>query len=198
MNVTIYDTEWNRETSRKNGTKSHDLLRVALETFLGTPVEEWSVLRDSPYAKPYVPALPNVHFSITHAGDYWACAVADAEVGLDLQDVRERIAGSGTQEDRAMAIARRFFHPAEVAYLEGRPAEEFFRLWAKKESYVKYTGAGLTGGLDFFSVVDGAPAPQCEVPFYEGYFLVLTSAEEACVRREQLWLEDWVDGEVRS
>ncbi len=161
------------------------MLQQAVEEYLGEPLPEFTVQRLGEHGKPYLPACPEVHFSVTHVGDYWMCAVAGEEVGLDLQDVRERIAGTGTQEERVLAIARRFFHPSEVLYLAERPAEEFFRVWAKKESYVKYTGAGLTAGFDSFSVTDGVPALQQEIPFAEGYVLVLTTGQEAQVCLEE-------------
>lgn len=31
------------------------------------------------------PEYPWLHFSISHSGDFWACAMAAQEVGLDLQ-----------------------------------------------------------------------------------------------------------------
>ncbi len=180
MEVMIYDCSWMRE----NGPKSHALLRQAVEDYLGEPVPEFTVLRPGEYGKPYLFELPQVHFSVSHAGGYWICAVSDGEVGLDLQDIRERIAGTGSQEERVRAIARRFFHPSEIAWLDERPVEEFFRVWAKKESYVKYTGRGIAEGFDSFSVVDDMPVMQREIPFAEGYILVLTTEHEAQISRK--------------
>ncbi len=163
MGMMIYFCAWDRE----NGPDSHELLRRAVEDYLGEAPEEFTVCTDKKHGKPYVKELPEVHFSITHGGGYWACAVGDCEAGLDLQEVSDR------ETER---IAQRFFHPSETAWLEehGGP-EEFFRIWTKKESYIKYTGKGLTEGLDWFSVVDGVPAVQREIPFREGCFMVLTT-----------------------
>ena len=91
------------------------------------------------------PRWSDIHFSLSHSGDYSACAFHTKPVGLDLQVHREC---------RREAIARRFFHPAEYAWLEKTGFEAFFQVWAAKESYVKYTGSGIAGGLDTFSVVD--------------------------------------------
>ncbi len=174
MEIKIYYCEWDRE----NGPASHDLLRRAVEDFLGGYRGAFTVCADTAHGKPYVKELPDVHFSITHGGGIWACAVGGCEAGLDLQEVRER---------KTEPIAQRFFHPSEIAWLaEHDSPEEFFRIWAKKESYVKYTGTGLSEGLDYFSVVDGVPAFQQEIPFKEGYFLVLTTAREQAVVLEDL------------
>ncbi len=96
--------------------------------------------------KPYFPAAPGLHFSLSHSGDYAACAYYEHPIGLDLQ-VHCRC--------NKAAIARRFFHPEEYAYLEAENYQHFFAVWAAKESYVKYTGTGIAGGLNRFCVVDG-------------------------------------------
>lgn len=108
-------------------------------------LEQPAILRHQK-GKPYFAAAPGLHFSLSHSGDYAACAFYEQPVGLDLQ-VHSRC-------DKA-AIARRFFHPGEYAYLEAENFESFFAVWAAKESYVKYTGTGIAGGLNRFSVVDG-------------------------------------------
>ena len=53
----------------------------------------------------------------------------------------------------AERIARRFFHPEDLALLRNaKDAEEqlklFFRIWTIKEAYLKCTGEGLSGGLN--------------------------------------------------
>lgn len=57
------------------------------------------------------------------------------------------------QHCRAERLARRFYHPLEVAWLEKNGYSHFCKLWAYKESYVKYTGVGLIQGMDYFSVI---------------------------------------------
>lgn len=84
-------------------------------------------------------------FSVSHSGEYWACAVGGGNVGLDLQ-LR--------QPCNYREIARRFFTPEEQAYLRRRGAEAFFDLWAAKESYIKWLGANLSA-LRSFSAVRG-------------------------------------------
>ncbi len=172
--VRIYYCAWGGESV----APSHGLLKRAVETFLGEPLDAFSVCTDSDHGKPYIKELPDVHFSITHAGGFWACAVGTDQVGLDLQEVRD------CETDR---IAERFFNPSETEWLrEHGSREDFFRIWAKKESYVKYTGDGLSRGLDYFSVTDGVPAFQREIPFRENFFLVLTTQREQDVILEEL------------
>lgn len=87
--------------------------------------------------KPYLTAVPAVHFSLSHSAAWAVCAVSDHPVGVDIQQCRSFKPN----------IADRFFHPDEVRYLSSlSPAERenaFYTLWALKESYVKADGRGL-------------------------------------------------------
>lgn len=110
--------------------------------------------------KPYLPAYPQFHFSISHSGDYAVCAVSEKEVGVDIQEIRP------VKTD----IAKRFFTEAERAQIERAhmqtghtqnakskhmlPDENnymLFRIWSAKESYVKLTGRGMAEGLTTFT-----------------------------------------------
>ncbi|MCD8216802.1 MAG: 4'-phosphopantetheinyl transferase superfamily protein [Clostridiales bacterium] len=167
--VCIYVYPWDG----KKEISSYELLRRVVGRYLGREIQNCTVCRKEEHDKPYIEELPEVHFSISHSGGYWACAVCDAEVGLDLQEVRTA---------REEKVARRFFHPAEIDWLEEHGFDEFSRLWAYKESYVKYTGTGLRDGLDYFSVVDGdLKAYQQEVPFHEGFYMVVTTEKRVTV-----------------
>ena len=92
--------------------------------------------------KPYFKDFPDLHFSISHSGQMVLVALSDRVVGADIQEWKELKAD----------IAGRFFHPKETAYLRGLPAsaseKAFFDLWCLKESYIKYTGEGLSQPLD--------------------------------------------------
>ena len=110
-------------------------------------------------------------FSITHSGDYWVCAIGLSPLGVDLQDDRPC---------KKESISRRFFHPAEQQYLNTNGYDGFFSIWAAKESYVKYTGEGISHKFSQFSVVDEkgkishvGNAVLRFIPFLKGYTLCL-------------------------
>ena len=96
--------------------------------------------------KPYFANMPEVHFSITHSADVWACAFSASPVGLDIQKYKP-------YEER---IAERFFHKEEALFIKNAQNKEaaFFLVWAAKESFVKYTGAGITDAYREFSVIE--------------------------------------------
>jgi 4'-phosphopantetheinyl transferase len=97
--------------------------------------------------KPYLPGRPNVYFSLSHSGEYVLCALSDAEIGCDVERLRKV----------DLALASRFFHPEEAAWLFSLPRKEqkaaFLRLWTLKESYGKALGLGLNLPLNEFCIL---------------------------------------------
>ena len=113
--------------------------------------EEAQLLRFSykENGKPYLTDYPEIHFSMSHSGDYAACAIGDSELGMDIQR------HTGWKE----GLAERFFTGKEIKLLEEKKAEGkeaygelFFRLWSIKESYLKFTGKGMRQGLNTFEI----------------------------------------------
>ena len=77
----------------------------------------------------------------------------------------------------------------EVEWLEQHGYENFCRLWAYKESYVKYTGIGLVKGMDYYSVVkpDGTLTGeesvwQKQIAFQSECYMVVTAKQEAEIK----------------
>lgn len=90
--------------------------------------------------------IPDLFFNISHSGDYIVVAFSDQQIGIDIERIGQR----------RMKVARRFYHPAEVETLETTPLRDqdslFFQLWSIKESFLKYTGTGLSASLSSFQV----------------------------------------------
>ncbi len=138
--------------------------------------------------KPYFPKLPYVHFSVSHSGKYFACAMSDIPVGLDIQEHTRRKNESEADADaRRMKIAKRFFHPDENEYASCGPAVRFFKVWTAKESYVKLTGKGIDADFSGFNVFD---LDEKFYSFERGeYSISICSADEAEVEVIDLPLE---------
>lgn len=104
-------------------------------------------IAEGPSGKPSLPGS-GFCFNKSDSGSLTAFALSDeGEIGLDLQKILP-------YRDRHDRLAERFFRPEERDFLlslnkEDR-SEAFFRLWTVKESYLKFTGKGLGGGLDSF------------------------------------------------
>ena len=85
-------------------------------------------------------------FSLSHSGKYALCAVADTEIGADIEAPREN----------SLKLAKRFFKDSELESVSRAqdPNEEFCRIWVIKESYIKATGEGLSRPLNSFEAAD--------------------------------------------
>ena len=98
--------------------------------------------------KPLLNSEKNLYFNISHSDDYVTVAISDCEVGCDIQEIlpyNPRVAG-------------RNYCQKETDIIENSDEKDevFIRLWALKESILKFTGKGLSGGLsnyDFSSYI---------------------------------------------
>jgi len=137
--------------------------------------------------KPHHGENTGAHFNVSHSGQWVVAAVADADVGVDVERIRKVPEG----------VAYRFFSEPEKQMLDGaeneiEKAHIFFTLWTLKESYLKAIGKGLTKSLSSFTIQrrdDGGYQLETDpetagyflksYPFEEGYKLAACAAEEA-------------------
>ncbi len=92
--------------------------------------------------RPYMTEDNRYDFSISHSHDMCAIAVGrDVRVGIDVERVTDR--------PRLDRIAEFMFSPDELtAWRCTEPARRvaaFYRLWTRKEAYLKALGIGLNG-----------------------------------------------------
>ena len=115
------------------------------------------------HGKPYLPGS-DMHFSVSHSGACAAIAVDSAEVGLDVEKLPDR---------DYMKIARRFYHPNELAYVEAAadPARAFTRVWTRKEAYLKQIGTGIASDLTAFDTVSGELSERIHSFDLDGYVI---------------------------
>lgn len=112
------------------------------------------LVEKSPSGKPYFSDAAGLFLSISHSGDYLALAISDCEIGIDLQIMRFRTISTN---EKALKMAKRFFHPTEFAYISCEEAEilpRFFEIWTKKESFVKRTGTGIDDSFSSLNVLN--------------------------------------------
>ena len=97
--------------------------------------------------KPFLKDYPAVFFNLSHSGERVMCAIADCEVGCDVERIR----------DTDFKIAKRFFHEEEYGQILRQSSvqkkqEMFYRYWTLKESFLKVTGQGMSFPLDSFCI----------------------------------------------
>lgn len=118
----------------ETGFSSRALLRRCASIHTGAD-QTAAVVARTPAGKPYFTGIPGLHFSVSHSGDWWACCMGAAPLGLDLQE--HAVCNQAS-------ISRRFFAPEEDAWLRETAYRDFFAVWAAKESLVKFTGQGMS------------------------------------------------------
>jgi len=117
------------------------LVRTTLSRFAGVEPADWA-FTTTDHGRPEVhhPELAGrLRFNLSHTRGLVACGVTwERELGIDVEDA--------ARKTRPLALARRFFAPAEVADIEAAGAERherFLAYWTLKEAYLKARGLGL-------------------------------------------------------
>lgn len=110
------------------------------------------------YGKPYLTKYPEIHFNLSHSGTMVMAVFGDREVGCDVEQMAE---AAGEK------IAERFFTEQEKEALRFCGSKEqrrilFYRIWTRKESYIKLTGEGMHLPLNSFSVLPKEKTLACQ------------------------------------
>jgi len=129
------------EPARRRFVLARTLLRCELAGIVGIGPSEVGFEVGS-HGKPRL-AKPDLqtppHFNLSHSGELVVLAIAETEVGADVESIRP--------VPNAEKLAHRFFSPAErlaVFSLDGGARDRaFLRIWTQKESYLKATGLGV-------------------------------------------------------
>lgn len=110
-------------SGQKGSAFGMSLLQIAVYNACGlTKLPE---IAENDWGKPIFPQHPDLQFSISHSGNFVACALAEQPVGLDIQQhraVSHRLQGTLDSEEREQ------FH--------------FFQVWTLRESLFKLSGKG--------------------------------------------------------
>jgi 4'-phosphopantetheinyl transferase len=87
-----------------------------------------------------------LHFNLSHSGNYVVLAISDENVGIDIE----------CKDDKGLRVAKRCLAEEEYRYIQKQPEEKqmqaFRRIWTMKESFLKYTGTGISVPLSSFTV----------------------------------------------
>ena len=99
------------------------------------------------WGKPALKYHPEIHFSLSHSGDYAICSFGDRPVGFDIEYVKQG----------RLKVADRFFAKEEQDWLyaaadEQEQTKRMFRIWTMKESFMKVTGRGMSLPLMDFAI----------------------------------------------
>lgn len=136
--IKLYYTECQKSSEHETGVK---LAYAALNDAFGMTSE---LIYDS-RGKPAFSA-DGVHVSISHSKGICLAAIADSEIGVDIEHM--------ATAKPLTRLADRYFTVSESEYVKSDPNVRFYEIWCAKESYMKYTGEGFSRPMSSFSVFD--------------------------------------------
>jgi 4'-phosphopantetheinyl transferase len=138
------------DRDREAYVRAHAALRAIVGRALGVAAGEVE-FTFGPHGKPRVGAL---ELNLSHAGALALVALGPRPLGVDVERTAP-IDPPGPHE-----VAVQYFSPAERAELAraADPLAAFYRVWTRKEAFLKATGEGLSRPLDSFDVSAGAGA----------------------------------------
>ncbi len=142
--LTLYYREPTKDTSRES---SQNLLLCAASLHTGEDASAFSIHR-AEGGKPYFKSHPHLHFSVSHSGTLWACLFAECPIGLDVQEKKKGVTFT--------RLAHRWFHLSEASKVSCE--EDFYKIWCRKEAFVKALGIGIEGRFKSF---DTTCSPCC-------------------------------------
>ena len=142
-----------------------DQMRSLLSSFLVNQLSK-EELKKNETGKPYYPNGP--FFNISHSGKYVIMAVANQEVGVDIEENIEK----------NMDILLKIFNEAEAKMIKEHA--DFYYLWCAKESLIKCMGSSISkvkevpslplNGLKTFKGIDY----QSQTFIYDKHIISLT------------------------
>ena len=133
------------DSPRDEFLRSHFALRRVLASQLGASPESLRFAATEK-GKPYLtdPEQRDVDFNLSHSHGTALIGVSTGgRIGVDVErrDVRNEL-----------EIARRWFAPDEVRWLEGLDGSvrqrRFLECWTRKEAYLKAVAIGIAGGIE--------------------------------------------------
>ena len=124
---------------RRRYVAARATLRRLLSRYLEIDVRDVALAYGS-CGKPFLAGAQPLYFNVSHANDMAIYAFASSrDVGVDIEATTGAVNVDG--------VARTAFSPRECDALAAMPHEArqsaFFRIWTRKEAYVKLLGEGL-------------------------------------------------------
>lgn len=179
MNGVVYYTEIDEKYAYKNMEHmiGEKLLEKGLWMEYGKKLE-FEPRSKGEFGKPFFTLLPKIHYNISHSGKYVVCAIAEQEIGIDIQMHKKVNYGRMLKK---MVPQERMEEIMCSSHLE----KEFFEEWVLREAYVKWTGQGLSRNFCTIPMEEGW---HVLLNLVDGYSTALWAKEKMEIRIEQVFV----------
>jgi phosphopantetheine--protein transferase-like protein len=129
-------------SARQTYLKGHSAARFLTAHYTGkNPAQlEFAIL---PEGKPFFPCTPDLHFNLSHSGDFVFIAFSSDPVGFDIENLQRKA--------DFQKLAARYFQSQERELMDRSEKEKnfaFLEIWTAKEAMIKLVGSGIALGLD--------------------------------------------------
>ncbi len=143
----VRGSKYHQLKDRQRFTVSRGLQRYILAQYTSKQASDLQfTLGDN--KKPLI-AGSTLQYNITHARDYILLAVSNGQIGADVEHIDPAFNFSD--------ILPAHFSPQEIAFIAQQDSQlRFYRLWTRKEAFLKATGQGLGEHLIDTSSMDGS------------------------------------------
>jgi 4'-phosphopantetheinyl transferase len=144
----------------KRYVESHGRLRNLLAKTLNQPPEKIRISK-AEHGKPYLADYPELAFNLSHTADRLIIATGwNCRLGVDIEIDKQRI--------NLSELVDKCFAEEEAGYWiqlpETQKNREFYRIWTRKEAFVKATGHGIALGLNQCVINPDNPTEFLRVP----------------------------------
>lgn len=137
-------TAYRQKLDQKLSVLGYVLLNYGLKNEYG--ISEKLRFCYSAKGKPYLSDYPQIHFNLSHCKNGVICAIHTSDVGVDIETVAAydgQLAEYVSNEQELKLINK-----------SDNKALAFTKIWTKKESLMKKTGAGLRDDLKTIESID--------------------------------------------
>lgn len=158
MILYTFNTEDKFDEVNKRELLNRSLLDYCVNKNIRIPENGLEIERTNS-GKPLIANMDGIHFSISHTKGLFVCGVQDSNLGIDVEDIYLKVSLNKKTTDgkdfskRYIGIAKRFFSNEENEHLKIDGFQSFFRIWVRKEAFIKAKGTGISEGLNKFSVI---------------------------------------------
>ena len=113
--------------------------------------------------KPILKDCSHIHFNISHSKNCITFAISNKSVGIDVEYLNENF--------NYRSIIEACFTVSEIYFIKEspKPVRDFFKLWTRKEAFLKAIGKGLNDDMNKLNCLSSFPANEIEVSDYNNY-----------------------------
>lgn len=141
-----------REKDKQRFIVSRWALRLLLGKYLHVNPEE-IIFETGRNQKPHIKHHTNLHYNVSHSGDYVLIAISGSEVGVDVEHTDTNL---HYQDIMQIAYSD---EEIDVVNRSADPLSSFYIFWTRKEALLKATAKGIDDEMKLIPALDGSYAP---------------------------------------